>query len=247
MTQLPAVILAAGRGRRLGALSDNQPKPMTEVNGVPIFDNLLRSLVDNGCTRIILVTGYLDEILERAADPYRNRCEIVSVYNEIYATTNNIYSLWLAKEHLQDGFFLFEADIFFEDAVMQSLIGTPHEDVMLVGAYNDLMDGTVVDLDSSGRVQHMYLKRHQGETFDFSNTYKTVNFYRFGKSFAADFFIRKMDEHIANEDLNSYYELIIREALEAGHPFQGLKTGPALWWEIDTQEDLAHCESLFKR
>ncbi|MBN2417293.1 phosphocholine cytidylyltransferase family protein [bacterium] len=245
MRQLPAVILAAGRGRRLGRLSDTQPKPMTEVNGVSIFDNLLRSLVEHGFERIVLVTGYLDHILEEAADPYRDRCEIISVYNEIYATTNNIYSLWLAREYLAGGFFLFEADIFFEDAVMQSLVATEHDDVMLVGAYNDLMDGTVVDLDDRGRVRHMYLKRHQGSAFDYSDKYKTVNFYRLGPSFAADFFLRKMDEHIADEDLNSYYELIIGEALEAGHPFHGLKTGPARWWEIDTQEDLAHCESLF--
>ncbi|HHS14319.1 MAG TPA: phosphocholine cytidylyltransferase family protein [bacterium] len=245
MKPLPAVILAAGRGRRLGRLSDNQPKPMTEVNGVSIFDNLLGSLIAQGLERIILVTGYLDQILVNAANPYRDRCEIITVYNEIYATTNNIYSLWLASQYLTEGFYLFEADIFFENAVMESLVNADHDDVMLIGKYNAHMDGTVVDLDARDRVLSMYLKQHQGDGFDYSDKYKTVNFYRIGKEFAAGFFLEKMKEHIVQGDLNSYYELIIKEALDRGHPIYGLKTGPHRWWEIDTLDDLTYCESLF--
>lgn len=245
MRPLPAVILAAGRGTRLGSLSDDQPKPMTEVNGVSIFDNLMSSLIAHGFEQVILVTGYLNHILEKAAGPYRNRCEIITVYNEIYATTNNIYSLWLAREYLKAGFYLFEADIFFEDAVMRDLVTAEPGNVMLIGKYNALMDGTVVDLDVRDRVISMYLKRHQGDGFDYSDKYKTVNFYRIGGELAAGFFMQKMKEHIMQENLNSYYELIIREALEQKHVFYGLKTGSKLWWEIDNQEDLKRCVSLF--
>ncbi|MBN2103495.1 phosphocholine cytidylyltransferase family protein [bacterium] len=246
MSPLPAVILAAGKGTRLGKLSDNQPKPMTEVNGTPMFSNLMESLVQSGIEKIVIVTGYMNTVLEEAARAFDSRTEIVTVYNEIYATTNNIYSLWLAKKYLQDGFFLFEADIFFENEILKNLIQSPQDNVMLIGKHNDRMDGTVVDLDASDQVQQMYLKRHQQDDFDYSDKYKTVNFYKIGPAFAREFFIRKMDEHIENEDWNSYYELIIKEALDRGYPFYGLKTGNLKWWEIDTPEDLNICEDMFK-
>lgn len=247
MKSLPAVILAAGKGTRLGSLSDHQPKPMTEVNGVAIIHNLMESLVRNGFERIVLVTGYLNDILEEAVRSYESQCEIIPVYNEIYATTNNIYSLWLAKEYLAEGFYLFEADVFFEDAVMSRLMTAPEENIILVGKHHPKMDGTVVDLDDSGKVSNMYLKRHQKDDFDFTDKYKTVNFYRIGKSFAQDFFLKRMDEHIDADDLNSYYELIIQEALEKSYSFYGLTTKAYKWWEIDAQEDLKYCETMFRQ
>lgn len=242
---LPAVILAAGKGTRLGKLSDHNPKPMTVVNGKMIIENLMESLIKNGFKRIIVATGYLNDVLETAVDKYRKQAEIICVYNEIYASTNNIYSLWLTKEYLQNGFYLFEADVFFENKIMQKLIAAKTENVMLVGKYNRMMEGTVVDLDEKNHVLQMYLKRHQKPDFDFSDKYKTVNFYRIGKNFTRDFFLPKMSEHIENNDLNSYYELIIKEALDSKIEFSAVKTENLKWWEIDTIEDLEFCEKMF--
>ncbi|MCF7793938.1 MAG: phosphocholine cytidylyltransferase family protein [Candidatus Cloacimonetes bacterium] len=243
--KLPAVILAAGKGTRLGKLSDNKPKPMTEVNGRMIIENLIESLIKNGFERIIVATGYLNEILEETVHKYQDQAEIICVYNEIYGSTNNIYSLWLTKKYLRDGFYLFEADVFFEDKIMKELVEINAKNVMLVGKHNNLMDGTVVDLKEDNSVLNMYLKRHQKEDFDFSNKYKTVNFYRISEKFAQDFFLPKMDEHIEREDWNSYYELIIKEALDKRIEFFAVKTEKLKWWEIDTIEDLEYCEKLF--
>ncbi len=242
---MPAVILAAGRGIRLGKLSDNKPKPMTEVAGIQIIDNLVESLIKNGIKRIIIATGYMHKTLEGALDKFQKDTEIIYIYNEIYGSTNNIYSLWLTKKYLQNGFYLFEADVFFETAIMQRLINSEAANVMLIGKHNEMMEGTVVDLNAENLVQQMYLKRHQKEGFDFSNKFKTVNFYKIGKKISQDFFLPKMDEHINNKDLNSYYELIIKEALEKKYKFFGLKTDELKWWEIDTKEDLLYTEELF--
>jgi len=242
---LPAVILAAGKGTRLGKLSDNNPKPMTEVNGKMIIDNLMESLIKNGFERIIIATGYLNETLEKNVSKYQDQVEIICVYNEIYGSTNNIYSLWLTKKYLLNGFYLFEADVFFDNEIMQRLVKCKSDNVMLVGKHNDLMDGTVVDLNEDNKVKNMYLKRHQLGNFDFSNKYKTVNFYRIGKKFSEKFFLPTMEEHIKNEDWNSYYELIIREALDNDFEFKAVTTENQKWWEIDTKEDLEFCEKSF--
>ncbi len=243
--ELPAVILAAGKGTRLGKLSDNKPKPMTDVNGRMIIANLIESLIRNGIKKIIVATGYLNEVLEKTVNKYQGKADIICVYNEFYGTTNNIYSLWLTEKYLQNGFYLFEADVFFEDAVMQKLLYSKAENLMVVGKHNDPMNGTVVDLDDKNKVLRMYLKRHQKEDFDFSDKYKTVNFYRIGQKFSQEFFLPKMAEHIENEDCNSYYELIIKEALDKDFEFFAVTTDHLEWWEIDTVEDLEYCEKLF--
>lgn len=243
-----AVILAAGRGKRLEAYCDEQPKPMTQVNGIGIIGNLVSQLLHQGLKKIVVVVGYLAPVLtDHLKNVFSNQeIEWHFVDNPIYDTTNNIYSLWLARDFLNNGFFLYEADVFCEEAIVHDLIHHEKENVMIVGPFTDLMNGTVVSLDSENYVEGMFLKRHQSEDFSFKDKFKTVNFYKIGKTFAKEFFLRKMDEHIEKKDLNSYYELIIQEAIQSGYPFYGQTTGNHKWWEIDTPEDLKIAEAMFR-
>ena len=82
-------------------------------------------------------------------------------------------------------------------------------------------------------------------TYEAEKAVETVNFYKIGSQFTRDFFHDKLRSHIEREDLNSYYELIIEEALKENWLFYGLDAEEIKWWEIDTQEDLKYCESLF--
>ena len=246
MEHLPAVILAAGKGERLGEITDRIPKPMVEVNGVKLIDNLINALISNQIKQIIVVTGYLHDELAKNLHQFKDKVDLKIIENEIYATTNNIYSLWKAEKYLRNGFFLFEADIFFDKLILKKLINSPQENVILVGKHNSQMEGTVVQLAENSTVTEMFLKRHQTTNFDFSEKYKTINFYKIGRQFTREFFHNKLRSHIEAEDLNSYYELIIEEALKENWQFYGLDAGELKWWEIDTQEDLQYCELLFK-
>jgi choline kinase len=247
MDKYPAVILAAGKGQRLGSATDKIPKPMVEVNGIQIIDNLISALIENNIDQIVVVTGYLHETLSDHLDQFSDQVDLVIIENEVFDTTNNIYSLWKARDYLKKGFYLFEADIFFDKQVIKNLLNSTHQNVMLVGKYTSAMEGTVVSLISDSIVENMYLKRHQELNFNFSDKFKTVNFYKIGEKFTEEYFLEKLEEHIIREDLNSYYELIIEEALKAEWQFFGLDAGTIKWWEIDTQADLNYCESLFKR
>lgn len=245
MIDLPAVILAAGKGTRLSPITDDLPKPMTEVNGTRIIDNLLACLAGQGFKKAVVVTGYHHRELEACLRPWADKIELVTVYNEVYGSTNNIYSLWLAREHLAGGFYLFEADIFFEPALLLRLARCSCPNAMALGAWDSRMEGTVVRLAADNTVTSMYLKKDQGESFDTAGLYKTVNFYRIGSRLSRDFFLPSLEEHVEKKHLNAYYELVIREALDAGETFEGVPAGDARWWEIDTPEDLAICEALF--
>lgn len=246
MKNLPAIILAAGKGQRLGKMTEDNPKPMVQIDNTTIIDNLVSLLIKNGIEQIIVVTGYMHDKLSSHLATYSNLADIVIIENVDFATTNNIYSLWLANKYFSNGFYLFEADVFFEEKLIIELLNSPHKNLIVIGKFTKEMNGTVVDLDSESQVKNMYLKRHQQNDFDFSNKYKTVNFYKLGADFQKDFFYKKLKKHIIDNDLNSYYELIIHEAIIKGFNFHGLKTGILKWWEIDTQEDLEYCEELFR-
>jgi len=228
-TRKTGIILAAGRGKRLKELSTDKPKPLVEVNGKSILSNLVEAMIDGNVQRIVLVVGYKAELIEEHLRKYTGAAEIIFVTNEIYDTTNNIYSLWLARKYLDDGFSLFEADVFIEPGIVSKLIQHPDDNVMVIDKYTDRMNGTVVAFD-----------------FDFSDKYKTVNFYKIGQSFYRHFFKDKLDAYIVNNDVSYYYEAIIKDGVDAGYPFYGLQTNPYKWWEIDTKEDLMIAENLFK-
>lgn len=240
-----AVILAAGRGKRLRELSADRPKPLVEINGTSILLNLVQSIVADDLKRVILVVGYEAQAIIDHLKPFEHSIEILYVRNDVYDTTNNIYSLWLARDYLEEGFYLFEADIYFEPEIMSALVQQTAENVMLIDRYSDRMNGTVVTCDSENRITKMFLKRDQTSGFDFTNTYKTVNFYRIGKSFYSDFFQHKLAQYIHRNDVSFYYEAIIKDGIQEGYDFFGLRTSPYRWWEIDTKSDLQIARKLF--
>lgn len=246
VTLQTGIILAAGRGKRLKELSANKPKPLVEVNGKSILSNLVESMIDCGLQKIVLVVGYKAEQIIRHLQKFSTAAEIIFIKNEIWETTNNIYSLWLANEYLEDGFTLFEADVIFDKIILSTLLQRPDDNVMLIDKYTDNMNGTVVTCDKKGNITSVYLKQNQSDNFDFSDKFKTVNFYKIGKEFYQDFFKMKLEEYITNNDVSYYYEAIIKDGIDKGYKFYGLQTKPYKWWEIDTKEDLKIAENIFK-
>ncbi|HYF69783.1 MAG TPA: phosphocholine cytidylyltransferase family protein [Ohtaekwangia sp.] len=239
------IILAAGRGSRLKELSLEQPKPMIMVNEMTIISNLVNHLINGKMEQIVIIVGYKAERLKEHLAPFHKKVNLIFIENSLFDTTNNIYSLWLAKHFLLEGFFLFEADVFIEESIVHDFINTQREDAMLVDKFTPKMNGTVVNFDAEKKVLGMYLNKDQEETFNYSDKFKTVNFYKISHSFAQSFFIDKLDQHIAQKDTASYYELIIKEAIESNHNFYAIETGNRKWYEIDTHEDLVIAQNLF--
>lgn len=241
-----AVILAAGRGSRLKERTLEKPKPMTKVNSITIIDNLMKELINQKINKIVVVIGYMADKLKLHLQKFQDKVNLLFVENHDFATTNNIYSLWLTRAEIKRGFFLFEADIFCEEKLINELVNSSHHNIIVVDRFSEEMDGTVVELTEDNIVKEMYLKRHQGEGFSFYEKYKTVNFYKFGSYYVKKHLIPKMQEHIKRKDVNVYYEQIIKEDIDEGYQFYALETGSNLWWEIDTPEDLEKTKEIFQ-
>jgi choline kinase len=124
-----AVILAAGRGRRLGDLTADRPKCLVPIGASTLLGRQVHTLRACGVSTIAVVAGFRTDDLRQACDP---RIEIV--VNESYDSTNSLYSLWLARHLLTEPFVVLNADVLFHEQLLRDLLTSCDEDALLMAA-----------------------------------------------------------------------------------------------------------------
>lgn len=243
---MQAIILAAGMGKRLGKYTQDNTKCMLSINGVRLIDRMLESLHCLKVNRIILVIGYKGKNVEDYIGNNYKGTPIFYIINPIYDRTNNIYSLFLAKDYLtEDDTILLESDLIFEPQILQKLIDDDYPNIALVDKYESWMDGTVVTLDRDSRVTRFIDKDHfQFE--EIKNYYKTVNIYKFSKVFSTNYYVPFLSAYCSALGNNEYYEQVLRVILHLHNsPLKALPLSGESWYEIDDIQDLDIAEGLF--
>lgn len=247
---MQSIILAAGMGKRLGDLTRNNTKCMIQVNDVPLIDRLLgqlqRLVGPYALKRIIIVTGYQGKKLKEHIASLHISVPVKYIDNPIYDTTNNIYSLYLAKDCLlEDDTLLFESDLIFEDAVIDRIVQHPYPSLALVSKFESWMDGTVVTLDEEDNIKRFI----PGSKFSYEETeqyYKTVNVYKFSKEFSRTHYVPFLSAYSKALGNNEYYEQVLRVIALLDRPgIKALRLGNELWYEIDDVQDLDIAVSMF--
>ena len=243
---MQAIILAAGMGRRLGEYTKDNTKCMVPVNGVPLIDRLLGQLSRLKLDRVVIVVGYEGGKLVKHIGELYTDLNIEFVENPVYSRTNNIYSLWLAKDYLQqDDTILVESDLIFDDVLLSMLIDNPFPNLALVSKYETWMDGTMVRIDSDCNIVNFVPK----DAFDYSNAgkyYKTVNIYKFSKEFSTRKYVPFLEAYTKAVENNEYYENVLRIiSFLNSSDLKALPVTNAKWYEIDDKQDLDIAEALF--
>ena len=243
---MQAIILAAGMGRRLGEYTKDNTKCMVPVNGVRLIDRLLGHLAEQKLNRIIVVVGYKGRELREYIEASHTVQRIEFVENPIYDKTNNIYSLALVKDKLQeDDTLLFESDLIFSDRIIPMIVDNPHPNLALVAKYETWMDGTMVRLDDDLNIVNFISK----EAFDYNEVdsyYKTVNIYKLSRQFSQQKYVPFLDAYTKAVGNNEYYENVLRIiSLLNNHDMKALPIGNEKWYEIDDKQDLDIAEALF--
>src|SRR5687767_2262867 len=144
---MQAVILAAGMGRRLGVLTKDRTKCMIELNGRTLIERSLDILSRLDLDRIVIVIGYEgQDVRDTVGDSY-GTVPVQYIENAEYRTTNNIYSLFLARHVLAEAdTLLLESDLVYEPKIVDDLLAHPAPNVAAVDHFRTWMDGTVVTI-----------------------------------------------------------------------------------------------------
>ena len=251
---MQAIILAAGMGRRLGELTKENTKCMVPVNGVRLIDRLLGQLSQLNLNRIIIVVGYKGKELRDYIDSaylspltsHHSPLKIEFAENPIYDKTNNIYSLSIVKDKLQeDDTLLIESDLIFSDRLFPMLLDNPYPNLALVAKYESWMDGTMVRLDEDQNIVNFVSK----EAFDYADVnsyYKTVNIYKLSREFLQHQYVPFLDAYTKAVGNNEYYENVLRIiSMLNSHNMKALPIGNEKWYEIDDKQDLDIAEAIF--
>ncbi|AXJ00514.1 Choline kinase [Cyclonatronum proteinivorum] len=235
-----AVLLVAGLGSRLGEHTANIPKCLIEVDGQPLLDRTIQALLDQGITKIIIVGGYKADVLEAFLAQRNYAATITVTYNHHYASSNNIYSLWIAFNllRLNEGFLLLEGDLIFESHILSAFL---KESAIALDIYKpEIHSGTTAELSASGYLKSLFFRPELPEA---PLIYKTVNIYSFEADFAEHLFYT-LDRFIQNGRTQIYYEYAIDEVIKKyGHKLKLVDFSEVFWDEIDSETDLHRVEA----
>lgn len=243
---MQAVILAAGMGKRLKELTQNNTKCMVKVNGVTLIERMLHQLDRAGLSQIVIVIGYKGEELKEYIASLTVSTPICYVTNAIYDKTNNIFSLMLAKDYLlKEDTLLLESDIIFEESILQKLLEDPRDTLALVDKYESWMSGTCIKIGKDDTIADFV----PGKKFRFSEAseyYKTVNIYKFSKTFSENYYVPFLDAYSKALGYNEYYEQVLQVIALLEEPvIKAKKLDGELWYEIDDVQDLDIASSMF--
>ncbi|MCY6484384.1 aminotransferase class I/II-fold pyridoxal phosphate-dependent enzyme [Clostridium aestuarii] len=243
---MQAIILAAGMGKRLKELTNDNTKCMVKVNGVTMSERMLSQLDRLNLSSITIVIGYKGKELQEYVETLNIHTPINYVNNEIYYKTNNIYSLYLARNYLlKEDTLLLESDLIFEDSVLQKIIEDPYPSLALVAKYESWMDGTVVTLDEGNNIKNFLDKKHF-KFADIQNYYKTVNIYKFSKEFSNTHYVPFLEAYSKALGDNEYYEQVLKVITLLDKPeIKATILDDESWYEIDDIQDLDIAESIF--
>lgn len=245
---MQAIMLAAGMGKRLQKYTQGQTKCMLRVAGKTLLEYACDALKAAGINKLILVVGYQSDNLIRYALDTIDEMNFEFVYNVDYEETNNIYSLYLARNYLQkDDTILLESDLIYESSIIKELVEDSNANLAVVSKYEYWMDGTVCKLDREGNIEEFVEKND----FDFDKAgqyYKTVNIYKFSKDFSTYKYIPFLETYINVYGKNQYYESVLKIISHINKlDLKAFDIGEKKWYEIDNAHDYDIAETMFQR
>ena len=138
-----AVILAAGMGTRLRSAHKDMPKGFLELDGRPIIDDSIMRLEHAGIQDIVIVTGYQAEYYHKLALRYDGLVQVV--HNPEYADSGSMYSLYCARDVIDEGFLLLESDLIYESRALDVLLGSDAQDAVLLSGPTNAGDEVYVE------------------------------------------------------------------------------------------------------
>jgi choline kinase len=231
---MKAVILAAGCATRLRPYSDDTPKTLLSVGGVPILRRTITNLLRCGFDEFVIGTGYLEHMVRESVNRWFPTLNVTFVSNPDFRTTNNGYSLLLTKEAVNgEGFILLDGDVVFDVSVVEDLIERG-PDCLAVRSVGDIgLEEMKVTADDQDRIvaigKHVPVRGAMGESVGiewFSST-------------SSQRLYSALEQRIHGEGLvNEYYESAFQQILDQGVTLVGVDIGTKYATEIDTIEDL---------
>ena len=241
-----AVILAAGKGNRIQPLTAGIPKCLIEVGGQSLIERALHALSLQQVNEVVIVVGYKASVIRDRVGVSFEGIKVTYVDAYDYETTNNIRSLWDARDYLTEDVILVEADVIFDSNLITDLLGERGSSAA-VAPYYKALSGTLIQCDEQRRITKFLMNEDLDRLPKDIDLFKTVNVYLFRKTLLEEQIIPRLEQEIQDGHQNGYYESVLRDfvAEESKSELVAVDISKNRWYEIDDHRDLDAAEFLF--
>ena len=232
-----AIILAAGMASRLRPLTNNTPKCLLKIGERSLLQRSIDALINNGIKEIVIVTGYLHKQIEDFVKQQYPNINISFIHNEVYDSTNNIYSLWLARPKADgEEILLLDSDLLYDPEIITRILSTNAENVLTLIRHDLGEEEMKVVTDSSVIIEI-------SKTCSPSDAIgESLGIEKMGKSYTSALY-KELEPMMALEHLeNVFYEKAFERLIPKGHTFKVLDVTDLFSCELDTIEDFQNAK-----
>lgn len=238
---MKAVILAAGMASRLRPLTEHTPKCLLKVGERSLLQRSIDALKSNGILDFVIVTGYLHEMIEAfVAEEYGNSINVTFIHNDVFDSTNNIYSLWLARPEAEgEEILLLDSDLLYDPEIIARVLADKAENVLTLIRHNLGEEEMKVVLD-----------KENGTITEISKTCnpldaagESLGIEKMGRDYTSALF-KELEPMMNEEHLeNVFYERAFERLLAKGHTYNVIDVTELFSCELDTVEDFENAKA----
>ena len=232
-----AIILAAGMASRLRPLTNNTPKCLLKIGERSLLQRSIDALINNGIKEIVIVTGYLHKQIEDFVKQQYPNINISFIHNEVYDSTNNIYSLWLARPKADgEEILLLDSDLLYDPEIITRILSTNAENVLTLIRHDLGEEEMKVVTDSSVIIEI-------SKTCSPSDAIgESLGIEKIGKPYTSALY-KELEPMMNQEHLeNVFYEKAFERLIPKGHTFKILDVTDLFSCELDTVEDFQNAK-----
>ncbi len=229
---MKAIILAAGMASRLRPLTNNTPKCLLKIGERSLLQRSIDALIGNGIKEIVIVTGYLHNLIEDFVRKQYPSVNVSFIHNDIYDSTNNIYSLWLARPKADgEEILLLDSDLLYDPEIITRILSTNAENVLTLIRHDLGEEEMKVVTDSSVIIEI-------SKTCSPSDAIgESLGIEKMGKPYTSALY-KELEPMMNQEHLeNVFYEKAFERLIPKGHTFKILDVTDLFSCELDTVED----------
>ena len=236
------VILAAGTASRLRPLTNSTPKCLLNVGTRSILERAIRAVFHAGVIHFTVVVGFQDWMVKNFLKRNFPSLDFTFVVNNQFNTTNNAFSLLLAREEIEGHeLLLLDGDVVFDDELIPLLIKSPHQSCLAVRT-NGSMGEEDVKVEVNAKKEIVRIGKEIATSLAYG---ESIGIVRFSRGDTTRLFTT-LEKRVKTENkVNEFYEASFQEMIDSGSRMVAVDAGPYRSIEIDTVEDLHSAESLF--
>lgn len=236
---MKAIILAAGMASRLRPLTEHTPKCLLNIGERPLLQRSMDALIQCGIRDFVIVTGYLHEMIENfVAEKYGENISVTFIHNEVYDSTNNIYSLWLARPEAEGkDFLLLDSDLLYDPQIPQQVLHCPSANVLTLIKHDLGEEEMKVVTAADGSIKEI------SKTCDPALAAgESLGIEKIGADYSLALYkeleVMMNEEHLENK----FYEMAFERLIPKGHTYTVVDVTRFFSCELDTVEDFENAK-----